>query len=384
MRGYVFASLIVLATAEWSLIQSNVAEIAVDITAPNERTVWACAMANGRGPYMLKSTDGGETFTDIPSDPQVSMVMFLATAAHSDSNAVVAGMGFVNPVQFTTDGTTFVHTAPYTAVGMSESIEAIPGTEGGYVQVGDLTDPFDGSSHAAVSTDGGATFTLSPLADSIVGYGRAVSAVNSRVFYATGSRLNNREQNDDGITWLSESKLHGLLTKDNMTKSVWGKWGKKSNKTAAVSRTNTVAKTTDGGQTWENVYTGNDPYGYLAISCPSETTCFVLGTQPEAGNILRSTDGGVTWEHVHFIDETELYSIEFVSEREGWACGAQIRRADFTFDALFLHTTDGGATWTESRIEDQMCQSISMVNERVGYGIGPQYLGQYSIYKFSA
>lgn len=82
------------------------------------------------------------------------------------------------------------------------------------------------------------------------------------------------------------------------------------------------------------------------------------------GRIFKTTDGGATWENVY---STNSYfrCIEFLDENIGYAG---------TLNAQFLRTTDGGHTWTNlapniSPVPQAVC-GISIVDSLVGYAVG--------------
>jgi photosystem II stability/assembly factor-like uncharacterized protein len=65
--------------------------------------------------------------------------------------------------------------------------------------------------------------------------------------------------------------------------------------------------------------------------------------------ILHSTDGGATWTDESKFDETGVgafISVAFVDERTGWAVGFK----DYPSVPLIAHTTDGGAEWTTQSV----------------------------------
>lgn len=99
----------------------------------------------------------------------------------------------------------------------------------------------------------------------------------------------------------------------------------------AVDGGDHVLHTVDGGLTWSKLPTGEDDalYGVQFVS-PAEG--WVVG---EWGAVLHTTDGGVTWERQASRSISSLYDIEFIDADHGWALG---------LDTL-LATTDGGATW---------------------------------------
>lgn len=117
-----------------------------------------------------------------------------------------------------------------------------------------------------------------------------------------------------------------------------------------------IAKTTDAGKTWTQVY--NDPTGsfyFNQISCRDEQTCCAAGESDGGANagarILCSYDGGSTWEQNLMVPGAaeSMFTIRFMTNTEVWAGGATLS------DALvgkFYHSTDAGKTWTMTQTLD--------------------------------
>ena len=65
------------------------------------------------------------------------------------------------------------------------------------------------------------------------------------------------------------------------------------------------------------------------------------GISGQEGLILHTTDGGATWNQQKVESYDDLHDITFVDAMVGWAVGG--------YNSI-LHTTDGGKTWTLSNI----------------------------------
>ncbi len=64
----------------------------------------------------------------------------------------------------------------------------------------------------------------------------------------------------------------------------------------------------------------------------SDNEGWVVGTE---GSILHTDDGGNSWETQHSNDDQSLWSIFFIDDQEGWACGW----------SEIYHTEDAGENW---------------------------------------
>jgi len=93
----------------------------------------------------------------------------------------------------------------------------------------------------------------------------------------------------------------------------------------------TIARTTDGGDTWEE----KDPgvtHDFAGIDARSTQEAWVVGG---AGHMYATVDGGNTWDAKNSNTPNNLQTIRFASSTDVWAGGA------FTL----LHSTDAGTTW---------------------------------------
>lgn len=96
-----------------------------------------------------------------------------------------------------------------------------------------------------------------------------------------------------------------------------------------------VKKTSDGGFTWEEQFTGHTSTNFKRIATPNKgIDVFVAGG---AGILIHTNDGGVNWNTVAIgIGSTQVRDIQFLSNTIGYIA------AD---NATILKTTDSGASW---------------------------------------
>jgi len=137
-----------------------------------------------------------------------------------------------------------------------------------------------------------------------------------------------------------------------------------NNNTGYVCGTNsTIAKTTDGGQTWFGQYVGtNTPKYLMGISMLNENTGYVTGY---ISTILKTTDGGNNWIILKDVDinGSAFTDISFINVNTGWICG---------FGGNIQKTTDGGITWDSITINNgyETFRSLQFINEYTGYTCG--------------
>ncbi|MBN2426601.1 MAG: T9SS type A sorting domain-containing protein [Calditrichaceae bacterium] len=92
-----------------------------------------------------------------------------------------------------------------------------------------------------------------------------------------------------------------------------------------------ILKTTDTGQTWENIYSGVVETLWQ-IEFIDQSTGFIVG---DFGRILKTEDGGVTWRKTNSGTQENIYRIKFVNDLKGWV----------GTESGLRYTTDGGETW---------------------------------------
>jgi hypothetical protein len=92
--------------------------------------------------------------------------------------------------------------------------------------------------------------------------------------------------------------------------------------------------TNDGGSSWTAVSPLPDP---VTFSCPSLTTCFVLGS---GGLIFATTDGGSTWISQN---SNSIFALSAISCPSTTMCVA-VGPTESLRGAI-VETTDGGSTW---------------------------------------
>lgn len=104
----------------------------------------------------------------------------------------------------------------------------------------------------------------------------------------------------------------------------------------AAGRNGQVWRTIDGGSTWTNA-SPTTFHNLNGVSFSSRTHGWVVG---DTAYIARTTNGGTTWgtENLPITTKMNMYSVKFMDDNAGWACG---QNATYLF-----RTTNGGATWT--------------------------------------
>ena len=114
---------------------------------------------------------------------------------------------------------------------------------------------------------------------------------------------------------------------------------------ADVSVSNAVVlKTSDGGKTWRRVYVSKRPFEItwkLAFPSPKVGYVTVQNYNPDAAIgdrvVAKTVDGGETWQELPLVNDhrVQQLGIGFVDDRHGWV-GASPGG---------FETSDGGSTW---------------------------------------
>ena len=135
------------------------------------------------------------------------------------------------------------------------------------------------------------------------------------------------------------------------------------NTIAAMGDTCMVLLSNDGGQSWKEYYPLADSSssltllknGFPAFSFSDSRTLWLSGYNfrlipQEKGMVFRTTDAGKTFTRVLIsgADDDFYYSIVFKSSTHGWMSG--YRKMATTRIPLMLHTIDGGMSWEEQSL----------------------------------
>jgi photosystem II stability/assembly factor-like uncharacterized protein/pimeloyl-ACP methyl ester carboxylesterase len=133
-----------------------------------------------------------------------------------------------------------------------------------------------------------------------------------------------------------------------------------------------ILKTSDGGKTWKKVYQSNRPFeGTWKASFPTEKIGYVTiqSYNPDPNvkqqRIAKTTDGGNTWQEINLVEDAGAreFGIGFIDENHGFVG---------TMNTGF-ETKDGGKTWTTVNL-GMACNKIRIYRDAngkiYGYAIG--------------
>eukprot|EP00051_Salpingoeca_urceolata_P027783 m.483263 g.483263 ORF g.483263 m.483263 type:complete len:383 (+) comp22851_c0_seq1:121-1269(+) len=291
--------------------------------------------ANGVGPEIFKTTDGGDTWENVPANFGID-VLLLAMAASHESVVITSVFGEM----FSTDDGQ--HWLPSIGGGTSQSVRAIAKGDGKHFGVAGQFGKREG---VAVSDNGGQTFHA--MEAGLSTEARYAAYPTDDVWYVSAGQWP-----EDGKP--RHPKRRSELQHEN------GTWPTHFEPKAQVGDgyMAQISKTEDGGKTWNVVYSDlNSTFYFNGIDCFAghpDNCCAVgeaSGSADSGARIYCTADGGKNWNRTFYAPATSeehfsLMDIRYVTPTELWAIGGDLHRV--APSAWFLHSTDGGATWQHS------------------------------------
>jgi len=308
----------------------------------------------GENQKIFKTTNGGESWTEIPV-PQMSGNIVAIHFADANTGWMATTLSPNSQILRTTDGGT--------SWTVSITIAKI---------ILDLT--FKGTRGIASTskldmyyTHDGINWTQSTNATLPAGYTRSdirgIYFYDENTAYATGwgSLIGLQpsihiKSTDGGVTWQYMGQAVENRTYDNLY-CIYFKDANNGVIIGGASKGTVAVRTTDGGVNWVPI---NIPCG-VTIQCISGfgDQLFIGGN---SGVLMSSTDFGNNWQLLTQIPSTNLNSIDAVTDNIIYTAG---------FNALFIKTTDGGATGHASFVRannvSPTINDIYFTSENTGY-----------------
>jgi photosystem II stability/assembly factor-like uncharacterized protein/dienelactone hydrolase len=192
-----------------------------------------------------------------------------------------------------------------------------------------------------------------------------------------GSPANMMVSHDGGETWTSNSMnndckmLFDIKMFDKNNGFVCAASDEDMEKSNAL-----ILKTSDGGKTWKKVYQSNRPFeGTWKASFPTKDVGYVTiqSYNPDPNvkqqRIAKTTDGGKTWNEINLVEDAGAreFGIGFIDENNGFVG---------TMNTGY-ETKDGGKTWSTVNL-GMACNKIRIYRDAngkiYGYAIGVEVL----------
>lgn len=177
--------------------------------------------------------------------------------------------------------------------------------------------------------------------------------------------------NDGGETWqmlqnvgtIAECNLIGAYFHDESTGYAWGF------KTGTTGYEGTVAKTNDGGSSWTKLASASDQAFSLYemkggwVSQQTGWALAMSGTSSwTKGKLLKTTDGGASWTEQDSQTGQTLQAMYFHDATTGWVVGDK---------GAIAKTTDGGLTWNQqTSTSTRRLNNVEFMNIDVGIVVG--------------
>jgi photosystem II stability/assembly factor-like uncharacterized protein len=241
------------------------------------------------------------------------------------------------------------------------------------------------------SADGGVTWTAMPAFSKAGMRGLcSIDVLDAQHIYGAGRVRGPAyviSSSDGGANWTmfnltASNVMNGIM--DIYFRDPTNGWvvGMDTNLFAAPPYYGRIAHTTNGGASWQVQVTSTISNCYFwKMSWPSTNIGYVsLQQNGSYSNLVfyKTIDGGNTWVS-NGIPETSvglytngynfyLQGLGFVSTNEGWIGGASGLPS---YGNSFLHTTNGGATWTPAGFNDTFfINRIRFMNPNLGFASG--------------
>jgi photosystem II stability/assembly factor-like uncharacterized protein len=179
---------------------------------------------------------------------------------------------------------------------------------------------------------------------------------NHEIGYASGFHTSHvYKTTDAGETWGSQSPSLGTGEIGDLFF-----WSPDS----GVALFSDVAKTTNGGLSWQS-YPIGDPYWLFGVDFIDSYSGIAVGVN---GKIVKTTNGGEEWDLIESGTDIALIDVEYVTSDLILICGD-----DFSGGGTILRSTNGGLDWSSPPLPiSGGFRSISFYDNNIGICTGDQ------------
>ena len=300
-------------------------------------TGWAV----GAGGMILKTQNGGKTWTSRPSGTTMSLHSVTSTNDGNMGWAVGAG-GMILKTQ--NGGETWAPRPSGTAKGLWSVTFTNDGNMGWAV----------GDGGTILKTQNGGETWTQHLSSTSMPLQSVTFTKDGNTGWIVGVGGTILKTQNGGETWTQHLSSTSMplqsvtFTKDGNTGWIVGVGG-------------TILKTQNGGETWTSRPSGTAMPLQSVTFTKDGNTGWIVGA---GGTILKTQDGGETWgSHTSGMKEDLLFVTFATDERTGWIVGA---------GGTILKTQDAGETWTRRLNSRSMSlHSVTLTNDgNMGWAVG--------------
>jgi photosystem II stability/assembly factor-like uncharacterized protein len=196
-----------------------------------------------------------------------------------------------------------------------------------------------------------------------------VNFANENTGWYVGSEGAYRKTTNGGNSWfvpgsISSNELYSIHFFDSQTGFVCGYFN--------------IAKTTDGGSSW-NISNYPNIY-FTAIHFLNTNTGWILGNRLNSGNgsgmyVVKTTNSGINWnimcsDTASYGWHTIVKDAHFVNENTGYFVGLSVYAPPPTSETGIMNkTTNSGITWNNVIVSSNI-EAITFINQQTGFAAG--------------
>lgn len=352
------SSIAIVATAQWKEVMYGEDAIILAISFTDKD--------NGFFPYgdsdgsvgMRVTADGGKTWKAESATQFSSLLM---DAAGAGANGVVGGLF---DTQYSSDQWQTWNASDNKDKFISQSCDTVGLGKKNDQFFGIVGSDFAGGNGVAISTNGGKHFTFTNITQltTLARYGAYPS---TQVFYVSAGMWPSSEAVKNDPTLVREISAHlrvhktanGAhklvpvldIAKERGEQPQQSGRGLLSPPPPTPGWIGQIVTSKDAGKTWTSSFIDTGNLYFNDIDCGDETHCCASADGAQ-GSYIYCTSDGSTWSKKVFIagSDHSMMSMVALSKSEFWAGGGTLSSTDFT--GIFMHTTDGGNTWTNQTL----------------------------------
>jgi photosystem II stability/assembly factor-like uncharacterized protein len=316
----------------WHVVAKDLLTTELCVAFESDTKGWVAGDANGVGPVILGTENGGKNWTKAEAKFGVDALLLACAAA--EKTIVISSI--FGELYSNDDGKSF---RPAYGGGMSQSVRYFGKNGDGGHKFGCAGSYTNGKQGVSVSTNSGKAFTHF-LAPDLVTDARYAAFPSDNVWYIAAGQF---PSNTGRKTEFKHANGSYRL----------GDFGGADTAGYAAQ----IVKTEDGGKTWKSLFLENGTFYANGIDCINETHCCFAGEASDSsapGARIYCTTDGTNFKRNFFAGGTSqqgwsLLDIRFADDKLGWAVGGSLN--PIAPRAWFVETTDGGQTWDATKHE---------------------------------